>query len=1232
MGYYHIQRYLFDVTTTGSESEARLLQGQLSNIFNQQVVSRLEALFDRVIPEDVALHINELTIDAGVIPPQLLDTQLVERIIEELEQQLLLLLEENHQQLPGGTTNSPTGQFAADKFGLLTYYLLYGLFPWWAKGFAISSVNKLIEELIHSDEQRLKRIILSIGSRQNVQQRLAWQFSDHTIRKMIAVLEPAEADFIFQYHAEVLYQKRRTNLFTGEASGFSRVIWRFIFSTLLRDGAGRFNRKMFVLYNIRSIAAHFNLAYTRLLDILYASMDSEYFEGTHFEVFGIVKELWNEGRQADTPNPVNDYIGNEDTSTPEAEIWVQQLRIIHYYLFHLSLPPEAKIKDLAELNSNMLRLMRMTPRSVIQLLYELQQLENPGARLAIVFNDGVTEEIIRLIEPTNAVFILEYRTTVNKIQERERPVNIEQASFSRVVWELIFNFILKEHGSEFNRKMFLERNIRALAGHYNLSVANLANILRHRSSALLSTSLLDIFFEVLDRLEEAAIVGTDNTPSTVATVVVKENPARLHNHPVYQRNVLLHIIIHGEVPSWYHGELTVGALVLELAKAASNEFIQLLAYAAHSGTYLLNIYRYIPLAALLEALQQLTGGRKAVQIYQEAVAAIATIGAISMDPERLQRMVFEAFLQTYSSGSWRSFDIRLFLDAVIRKLSLSGGLSEAKVVALLRDATTTQGQSVYLKEALKVIRAVPKGYEFNGSEALILSATGTEWLTTVLDTYHQNNSSSTITYQDTLLHILEFYLKEYRLPPGLGLSADQAMVLLRQIIVVLLRRSPEKLKEVFDGDGNIYARMYLHNLFAITVSAEYMAVRRFLELYLKADAERYITTLTGNSSKEGDQYILRWIDQLLTRKENLSAAERTLLSRISRQQSLAVYLAGHYTDEQIYSLLTLVEQEWGENLVLFLTELTAFLQRAFNVSDQALAARLRTFNLIYFLGSNQRVSARDYIRKLFENFNYYIGNLTEAQLTRLIEAQIAREKVSPGFYQLLPEIKVALLRQMELLTGRAAVARLVAAIGKETRLPPPDQQIIDELKKYKNIGSMQDDELPLPEGDTYLINNAGLVLLHPFLFTFFNRLEMLDGKNFKDENARRWGIHLLQHLVGSDGSVTENELLLNKILVGLPPQEAVEEGIELSDTEKELSEQLLKVVTQQWDKLKNTSIAGLQASFLQRQGSLSITEGNWQLRVEPRAYDLILQTLPWGIGLIKLPWMDTMLHVIWELN
>ncbi len=162
------------------------------------------------------------------------------------------------------------------------------------------------------------------------------------------------------------------------------------------------------------------------------------------------------------------------------------------------------------------------------------------------------------------------------------------------------------------------------------------------------------------------------------------------------------------------------------------------------------------------------------------------------------------------------------------------------------------------------------------------------------------------------------------------------------------------------------------------------------------------------------------------------------------------------------------------------------------------------------------------------------------------------------------------------------------------------------------------------------IENAGLILLHPFLPRFFEGLGIaVEDKLIQPERA----LCLLHFLTTGQRIAPEYELILPKILCNLPLEAPVESDIGLTHSETEEAEALLGAVIQHWEALRNTSIDGLRGTFLLRFGKLSLRDDDdWLLQVEAKTVDILLSHLPWGISMIKLPWMQRMLWVEWSFS
>ncbi|HSU82536.1 MAG TPA: contractile injection system tape measure protein, partial [Thermoanaerobaculia bacterium] len=160
---------------------------------------------------------------------------------------------------------------------------------------------------------------------------------------------------------------------------------------------------------------------------------------------------------------------------------------------------------------------------------------------------------------------------------------------------------------------------------------------------------------------------------------------------------------------------------------------------------------------------------------------------------------------------------------------------------------------------------------------------------------------------------------------------------------------------------------------------------------------------------------------------------------------------------------------------------------------------------------------------------------------------------------------------------------------------------------------------------------AGLVLLHPFLPKLFETVGLLrDGEPDLPWAELSRAAALLHWLAAGRDEVLEFELGFVKVLLGRRPEEPLlVDGGRLTAADREEGEGLLQAAVQHWRALKGTTPAGLRASFLQRGGLLRDDDSGWRLQVEPAAFDLLLDHLPWGIGVIKLPWMTRPIFTEW---
>jgi hypothetical protein len=161
------------------------------------------------------------------------------------------------------------------------------------------------------------------------------------------------------------------------------------------------------------------------------------------------------------------------------------------------------------------------------------------------------------------------------------------------------------------------------------------------------------------------------------------------------------------------------------------------------------------------------------------------------------------------------------------------------------------------------------------------------------------------------------------------------------------------------------------------------------------------------------------------------------------------------------------------------------------------------------------------------------------------------------------------------------------------------------------------------------VQNAGLVLTVPFLPRLFSMLDMTSEQGWKDAASARRAPHLLQWLVDGRTSAPEPELGLNKVLCGLALTAPIEVSIEITEHEKDTCGQLLRAMISNWTIIAQTSVEGLRETFLRREGKLQAEVDRWNLKVQRKTLDVLVDQIPWSISVIHPAWMTLPLHVTW---
>ena len=161
------------------------------------------------------------------------------------------------------------------------------------------------------------------------------------------------------------------------------------------------------------------------------------------------------------------------------------------------------------------------------------------------------------------------------------------------------------------------------------------------------------------------------------------------------------------------------------------------------------------------------------------------------------------------------------------------------------------------------------------------------------------------------------------------------------------------------------------------------------------------------------------------------------------------------------------------------------------------------------------------------------------------------------------------------------------------------------------------------------IPNAGLVLLNSYIPLLFERLGLIANGQFTSITHQKEAVHYLQYLVTGLSETEEHLLPLNKILCGLDITAAMPQGMTILTGDKELMDGLIQAAIGHWPTIGETSIDGFRSNWLVREGLLEEQADRWELSVDKRAYDILINQAPFSFSIIKFPWMPKPLYVNW---
>lgn len=451
-------------------------------------------------------------------------------------------------------------------------------------------------------------------------------------------------------------------------------------------------------------------------------------------------------------------------------------------------------------------------------------------------------------------------------------------------------------------------------------------------------------------------------------------------------------------------------------------------------------------------------------------------------------------------------------------------------------------------------------------------------------------------------------------------------------------------------------KMVSHETFG-EIMLHFLAIKSPLENQLLLDIFKQIIKVV-KPLKEYPFFIDQFYNLYFVQKQNLeSAIEQSLQSVQKRNQKLAATINEVISEARAFEDFTINEKMSSalEYLIKYNSlsksqnytkkQLRAFLSKS--IENGGKDVRLLLWKLI------QNQTYADRITKL-------IGNMKPENILYFVHPKLP--KIHKDIFQLAKKMN-AENKALAQLNNKSMHKDLLMLWGKfSLNLQDPmklyaqmlrknnpklqdfflDRHNLEKLNKTEaewvqklfdksaNLPSKKSEEKLKQNEENIVFYSSGLVLLWPFLGQFFSRLGLMEKGVFHDIQAQEKACKFLEFIASNQTSFENEKMTTSKILCGLDVDyEILNNSLELSKTDKKICLSLQKGVLQNWEKNNNSSIENFQASFLLRSAIFSEKSNSFELIMDKKPYDVLLNSLPWKINQIILRWMKKQLNVYW---
>ncbi|MFY1826882.1 contractile injection system tape measure protein [Myxococcus fulvus] len=235
----------------------------------------------------------------------------------------------------------------------------------------------------------------------------------------------------------------------------------------------------------------------------------------------------------------------EDRPRTEEEL---RLELLEHYLLHGTLPFWAPHGVAFSFGALFAELARSSPGALVRLVGKHATLGRVLDRLVLQLDQRQLEQLVMLLEPKHAALLIDYIVSLQALHRIEPVLPLSDRALSRLLWSLTLTYLVKDAGSQFNRKSALKLLLEGVSESQGLDYPELLTTLdsgleqvrkRHPVLASLSSVIGELVRELpVPEVEEVEVPVLDEELATTESAAARYELAE----------ALRYYLRHGELP------------------------------------------------------------------------------------------------------------------------------------------------------------------------------------------------------------------------------------------------------------------------------------------------------------------------------------------------------------------------------------------------------------------------------------------------------------------------------------------------------------------------------------------------------------------------------------------------------------------------------------------------------------------------------------------------------------